>query len=210
MRSNILSKPTFASCVWYSDRAYYWLCVLIKDVGRQLPSQLQCSYRGQQGDVRQFVRGNYKTLFYCIPGIYIKYFYFYNILRSISSPWWQDRLLSLWSRRTPHGNNKNKPKVVNVNQLYRSWIESVDMISVNDLWICDAVYTAWEWGLNWNTRQNYRSVSCKLSYHPIWGLQLKEHTPITGQVAGTWRLLKVDQVLLFMVVRWDGKVRLYR
>ena len=31
MRSNILSKLIFASCVWYSDRAYYGLCVLIKD-----------------------------------------------------------------------------------------------------------------------------------------------------------------------------------
>ena len=64
MRSNILSKRTFASCVWYSDRAYYGLCVLIKDIGRRLPLQLQCSYQGQQGDVRQSVRGNYKTRFW--------------------------------------------------------------------------------------------------------------------------------------------------
>ena len=49
-------------CVWYSDRAYYGLCVLINDIGRRLPLQLQCSYQGQQGDVRQSVRGNYKTL----------------------------------------------------------------------------------------------------------------------------------------------------
>ena len=37
MRSNILSKLIFASCVWYSDRAYYGLCV----IGRRLPLQLQ-------------------------------------------------------------------------------------------------------------------------------------------------------------------------
>ena len=52
-----------ASCVRYSDRAYYGLCVLIKDIGRRLPLQLQCSYQGQQGDVSQSVRGNYKTSF---------------------------------------------------------------------------------------------------------------------------------------------------
>ena len=33
MRSNILSKLIFASSVWYSDRAYYGLCVLMKDTG---------------------------------------------------------------------------------------------------------------------------------------------------------------------------------
>ena len=59
MRSTILSKLIFASGVWYSDRAYYGLCVLIKDIGRRLPLQLPCSYQGQQGDVRQSVRGNY-------------------------------------------------------------------------------------------------------------------------------------------------------
>ena len=31
----------------------------MKDVGRRLPLQLQCSYQGQQGDVSQSVRGNY-------------------------------------------------------------------------------------------------------------------------------------------------------
>ena len=64
VRSNILSNLIFASCVWYSDRAYYGLCVLNKDRGRRLPLQLQCSYHGQQGDVRQSVRGNYKTRFW--------------------------------------------------------------------------------------------------------------------------------------------------
>ena len=64
MRSNILSKLIFASCVWYSDRTYYGLCVLIKDIGRRLPLQLQCSCQGQQVDVRQSVRGNYKTRFW--------------------------------------------------------------------------------------------------------------------------------------------------
>ena len=39
-------------------------CVLIKDIGRRPPLQLQCSYQGQQGDVRQSVRGNYKTRFW--------------------------------------------------------------------------------------------------------------------------------------------------
>ena len=34
MRSNMLSKPIFASCVCNSDRAYYGLCVLFKDTGR--------------------------------------------------------------------------------------------------------------------------------------------------------------------------------
>ena len=51
MRSKISSKLIFASCVWYSDRAYYELCVLIKDIGRRPPLQLQCSYQGQQDDL---------------------------------------------------------------------------------------------------------------------------------------------------------------
>ena len=50
-------------CVILSDRAYYGLCVLIKDIGRRLPLQLQCTYQGQQGDVRQSVRGNHETRF---------------------------------------------------------------------------------------------------------------------------------------------------
>ena len=37
------SKRIFASCVRFSDRAYYGLRVLIKDIGRRLPLQLQCS-----------------------------------------------------------------------------------------------------------------------------------------------------------------------
>ena len=51
VRSKISSKFIFASCVCYSDRAYYELCVLIEDTGRRLPLQLQCSYQGQQGDI---------------------------------------------------------------------------------------------------------------------------------------------------------------
>ena len=44
------------------------LCVilrsrLIKDICRRLPLQLKCGYQGQQGDVRQSVRGTYKTRF---------------------------------------------------------------------------------------------------------------------------------------------------
>ena len=62
VRSKILSKLIFASCVWYSDRTYYGLCVRIKYIGRRLPLELQCSYQGQQGDVSQSVRGNYKFL----------------------------------------------------------------------------------------------------------------------------------------------------
>ena len=65
MRSKISSKLIFASCVWYSDRAYYWVCVLIKDVGRRLPSELQCSlYQGQRGGVNQSVRGSYEARFW--------------------------------------------------------------------------------------------------------------------------------------------------
>ena len=57
VRSKILSKLIFASCVWYSNPAYYDLCVLIMDIGRRLPLQLQqCSYQGQQGDFSQSVR----------------------------------------------------------------------------------------------------------------------------------------------------------
>ena len=37
--------------------------VLIKDISRPLPLQLQCSYQGQQGDGSQSVRGNYKPRF---------------------------------------------------------------------------------------------------------------------------------------------------
>ena len=38
------------------------MCVLIKDIGRRLPLELQCSlYQGQQGDVSPSVRGNCKT-----------------------------------------------------------------------------------------------------------------------------------------------------
>ena len=43
MTSKILSKLIFASCVRYFDRAYYWVCVLIKDINRRLPLELQCS-----------------------------------------------------------------------------------------------------------------------------------------------------------------------
>ena len=50
-------------CVMLRSRVYYELCVLIKDIGRRLPLQLQCSYQGQQDDSSQSVRGNYKTRF---------------------------------------------------------------------------------------------------------------------------------------------------
>ena len=57
-----LSELIFASCVSYSDRAYYGRCVLIEDIGWRLPLQLHCSYQGQQGDVSQSVRGNLKPV----------------------------------------------------------------------------------------------------------------------------------------------------
>ena len=53
----------FASGVSYFDRAYYELFVRVKDIGRRLPLQLQCSYHGRQGDARLSVRGSYKTRF---------------------------------------------------------------------------------------------------------------------------------------------------
>ena len=55
----------FGSCVCYSYRAYYWVCVLVKNIGRRLSLEPQCSllYQGQQGDVHQSVRGNDKTRF---------------------------------------------------------------------------------------------------------------------------------------------------
>ena len=49
-------------CVIVRSRVLRDVC-LHKDVGRRLPLQLQCSYQGQQGDVSQSVRGNYKTRF---------------------------------------------------------------------------------------------------------------------------------------------------
>ena len=40
------------------------MCILIKDIGKRLPLELQCSlYQGQQGDVNQSARGNYKPGF---------------------------------------------------------------------------------------------------------------------------------------------------
>ena len=45
----------------YTDRAIYGLRVLIKNFGRWLPLELQCSYQGQQGGVSRCVGGNYKT-----------------------------------------------------------------------------------------------------------------------------------------------------
>ena len=50
-------------CVILRSRVLRVLCVLVKDIGRRLPLQLQCSYQGQQGVVRQSVRGNCKTCF---------------------------------------------------------------------------------------------------------------------------------------------------
>ena len=59
IEDKISSKLICASCV-ISDRAYYWVCVLMKDIGWRLPLELHCSlYQGQQGD-NQSVRGNYK------------------------------------------------------------------------------------------------------------------------------------------------------
>ena len=50
-------------CVILRSRVLRGVCPH-KDVGRRLPLELQCSlYQGQQGDVNQSVRGNYKTGF---------------------------------------------------------------------------------------------------------------------------------------------------
>ena len=72
MRSKISSKLIFASCVLYSDRAYYELCVLIKDIGRRLPLQLQCSYQGQQGYVSQSVRENNIYYFQIVQSLHLE------------------------------------------------------------------------------------------------------------------------------------------
>ena len=50
-------------CVILRSRVLRFVCVLIKDMGRRLHLQLQSSYQGQRSDVRQSVRGNYKTRF---------------------------------------------------------------------------------------------------------------------------------------------------
>ena len=49
-------------CVILRSRVLRVVCVLIKDIGRRLPVQLQCSHQGQQGDFSQSVRGNYKPV----------------------------------------------------------------------------------------------------------------------------------------------------
>ena len=43
VRSDISSKLIVARFVVYSDRVYYWMCILDKDVGQRLPLELQCS-----------------------------------------------------------------------------------------------------------------------------------------------------------------------
>ena len=50
-------------CVILRSRVLRVVCPHYKDVGRRLPLGLQCSlYQGQQGDVSQSVRGNYKPV----------------------------------------------------------------------------------------------------------------------------------------------------
>ena len=48
VRSKNLSKVIFASCMCYSDRALYGLCVPTENICQRLPLQLQRSYQGQQ------------------------------------------------------------------------------------------------------------------------------------------------------------------
>ena len=61
VRSNILSN---VQAVCDTPIARITGCVSsFKDIGRRLPLQLQCSYQGQQGGVRQSVRGKYYTRF---------------------------------------------------------------------------------------------------------------------------------------------------
>ena len=43
MEDWISSKLIFASCLWYSVRAYYWVFVLFEDIGRRLPLELACT-----------------------------------------------------------------------------------------------------------------------------------------------------------------------
>ena len=59
MRSNVLSKLNLCKlCVILRSRVLWVVC----PVGRRLPLQLvQCSYQGQQGDVKSVWRGKYKT-----------------------------------------------------------------------------------------------------------------------------------------------------
>ena len=53
-----------AVCVTPIACIYYWVCAIIKDIGRRLPLELQCSlYQGQQDDVNRYMRGNLKTRF---------------------------------------------------------------------------------------------------------------------------------------------------
>ena len=49
--------------VWYSDRAYYGVFVLNRDIVRRRdPLELQCSFhQGQQGDATQPVRGRFNA-----------------------------------------------------------------------------------------------------------------------------------------------------
>ena len=51
-------------CVILRSHVLLGVCVLIKDTGRRLPLELQCSlHQGQQGDVSQSVHENYKARF---------------------------------------------------------------------------------------------------------------------------------------------------
>ena len=51
-------------CAILRSRVLPVVCPHVKDIGRRLPLQLHRSYQGQQGDVSQSVRGNYKTRFW--------------------------------------------------------------------------------------------------------------------------------------------------
>ena len=60
----------------------------MKDIGQRLSLELQCGYQGQQGDVSQSVRGNYKTRFICYKYvtryIYVIYaIYMFDVKRVI-------------------------------------------------------------------------------------------------------------------------------
>ena len=53
-----------ASCVRDFEIECFWVRVLIKDRGRRLPLELQCSlYQGQQGYANQSVRETLKPVF---------------------------------------------------------------------------------------------------------------------------------------------------
>ena len=61
MISEVSSKLVFASCLWFSGRMHYWVCVLIKNVGRRLPSE---HIKGQFGGLKPGTHATGKVHFF--------------------------------------------------------------------------------------------------------------------------------------------------